>query len=225
MTSAKARAGEDAMRALPLRERKKLRTRRALAETALRMFTERGFDAVTLEELVDAVEVSKSTFFRTFPAKEAAAVEAEEELWTAFLTAVRTPGDLPERRDLPSGRAVDALQAVLVQVVTGLGPEWGGRYRATRRLVVTAPSLLAYAASHRHGVEQELTGLLGGRLELPDDDLRPQVLAQLTTTAWSVAARGWVFSDAPFGDLLDRVGRAFAAISGSLELELPGMSG
>ncbi|MEV5568402.1 TetR family transcriptional regulator [Spirillospora sp. NPDC052269] len=217
MTSPKA--GEDAMRALPLRERKKLRTRRALAETALRMFTERGFDAVTLEELVDAVEVSKSTFFRTFPAKEAAAIEAEEELWTAYLDTLQAPGGLPE------GRAIDALQTVLTQVVTDLGPEWGERYAATRRLVVTAPSLLAYAGSHRHGVGQKLAALLCERLGLPDDDLRPQILAQLTTTAWSVAARGWVFSDAPFDDLLDRVGRAFAAISGSLDLQLPEMSG
>ncbi|WP_026414484.1 TetR family transcriptional regulator [Actinomadura oligospora] len=209
-------AGEDAVRALPLRERKKLRTRRALAEAALRMFTERGFDAVTLEELVDAVEVSKSTFFRTFPAKEAAAIEAEEELWTAYLDALGR---------MPAGRAIDALRDVLAEVVTGLGPEWGERYKATRRLVVTAPSLLAYAGKHRHGAEQKLAGLLGERLGLPDDDLRPQVLAQLTTTAWSVAGRGWVFSDAPFDDLLDRVGRAFAAISGSLELSLPEMSG
>jgi AcrR family transcriptional regulator len=213
MTSSKA--DEDALRALPLRERKKLRTRRALAEAALRMFTERGFDAVTLEELVDAVEVSKSTFFRTFPAKEAAAIEAEEELWTAYLAALQAPDGLPE------GRVIDVLQRVLTEVVTGLGPEWGERYTATRRLVVTAPSLLAYASSHRHGVEQALAALLGERLGLPADDLRPQVLAQLTTTAWSVAARGWVFSDAPFGDLLDRVRRAYAAISGSLELSVP----
>ena len=36
-------------RSLPLRERKKLRTRRALADAALRMFTEKGFNATTLE--------------------------------------------------------------------------------------------------------------------------------------------------------------------------------
>lgn len=200
------------MRELPLRERKKLRTRRALAEAALRMFTERGFDAVTLEELVDAVEVSKSTFFRTFPAKEAAAIEAEAEIWTAYLEALTAPERLPE------GPALDALRTVLGEVVGELGREWGERYAATRRLVLTAPSLLAYAGSHRHGVERELTALLAARLGLPEDDLRPQTLAQLTTTAWSVAARGWVFSDAPFDALLDRVGRAFAAIPGSLEL-------
>src|SRR6266571_2184213 len=75
-------------RSLPLRERKKLRTRRALADAALRMFTEQGFDATTLDELADEAEVSKSTFFRFFPAKEAAAIEAEAELWSAYLTAL-----------------------------------------------------------------------------------------------------------------------------------------
>ena len=73
---------------LPLRERKKLRTRRALADAALRLFTEKSFGATTLDELADEAEVSKSTFFRFFPAKEAAAIEAEAELWSAYLAAL-----------------------------------------------------------------------------------------------------------------------------------------
>lgn len=50
--------------ALPLRERKKLRTRRVLADTALRMFLERGFEQTTLDDLVAAAEASVRTFFR-----------------------------------------------------------------------------------------------------------------------------------------------------------------
>ncbi|WP_405421789.1 TetR/AcrR family transcriptional regulator [Streptomyces erythrochromogenes] len=53
-----------------LRESKKLRTRRQLAATALELFLERGFDAVSVADVAAAAEVSKPTLFRYFPTKE-----------------------------------------------------------------------------------------------------------------------------------------------------------
>ncbi|MBT2408319.1 MULTISPECIES: TetR/AcrR family transcriptional regulator [unclassified Streptomyces] len=53
-----------------LRENKKLRTRRQLAATALELFLERGFDAVSVADVAAAAEVSKPTLFRYFPSKE-----------------------------------------------------------------------------------------------------------------------------------------------------------
>ncbi|MEU9305394.1 TetR family transcriptional regulator [Streptomyces sp. NPDC048269] len=53
-----------------LRENKKLRTRRRLAATALELFLERGFDAVSVADVAAAAEVSKPTLFRYFPSKE-----------------------------------------------------------------------------------------------------------------------------------------------------------
>ncbi|MEU8777230.1 TetR family transcriptional regulator [Streptomyces sp. NPDC048606] len=53
-----------------LRESKKLRTRRRLAATALELFLERGFDAVSVADVAAAAEVSKPTLFRYFPTKE-----------------------------------------------------------------------------------------------------------------------------------------------------------
>lgn len=208
--SAAAGAGPD--RSLPLRERKKLRTRQSLAEVALRLFTEQGFEATTLDELVDAVEVSKSTFFRTFPAKEAVAIEAEAQLWDVFVEAL---ADWPL-----AGPVLSALRDLIAGVAQALGEEWSERYVATRRLIVTASSLLAYTAHHRLGVEQRVAELLARRLRLAPEDVRPLVLAQLTVTAWTLAARAWVL-DENRGDhsvLIDRVHDAFDALPRALEL-------
>ncbi|WP_405977480.1 TetR/AcrR family transcriptional regulator [Streptomyces sp. NBC_00158] len=53
-----------------LRESKKARTRQHLAATALELFLERGFDAVSVADVAAAAEVSKPTLFRYFPSKE-----------------------------------------------------------------------------------------------------------------------------------------------------------
>ncbi|WP_053042511.1 TetR/AcrR family transcriptional regulator [Streptomyces sp. KE1] len=84
------RGATDDLRELPLRERKKLRTRQAPVETALRLFTELGHDATTLDGLWDAMEVSKRTCIRNCRAKEDVALASGSDLWSACLDLVAT---------------------------------------------------------------------------------------------------------------------------------------
>jgi AcrR family transcriptional regulator len=202
-------------RSLPLRERKKLRTRRALADAAVRLFTEKGFDATTLEELADEAEVSKSTFFRFFPAKEAAAIEAETELWTAYLAALAD-------RDL-SGPVLGELHETLAAAVAGLDPGWDERFVATRVLLAREPVLLRYIEHYRAGIKGQVVACLAGKLRLDPEDPRLLVLAELAMTAFTLAGRPWVYQGGRGGRkaLLARHRDAVKAIPASLELAAP----
>ncbi|MGV4887153.1 TetR/AcrR family transcriptional regulator [Streptomyces viridosporus] len=69
MTTARTPVPE-AARHLGLRERKKLKTRRAIREATYSLIREQGYEATTVEQIADRAEVSPSTVFRYFPAKE-----------------------------------------------------------------------------------------------------------------------------------------------------------
>ena len=56
---------------LSRRERKKRATRHSLLEAALRLFSQRGYDATTVKDITNAADVAKGTFFNYFDTKEA----------------------------------------------------------------------------------------------------------------------------------------------------------
>jgi AcrR family transcriptional regulator len=199
-------------RSLPLRERKKLRTRRALADAALRLFSEKGFGATTLDELAAEAEVSKSTFFRFFPAKEAAAIEAENELWSAYLSTLAD-------RQL-CGPVLGELHRALVEAAASLGPTWDERFISTRRLVASEPALLKYVEHSRARVKEDVIACLAQKLGLDPEDLRLHVLAELFISAFSLSGRQWVRDGGQGGRkaLLKRLDGAVKAVPASLNL-------
>ena len=78
-----------------LRERKKEQTRQRIAAVALKLFTERGFDAVTVNEIAEAAEVAKATLFSYFPSKESLVLEGVGEEDLAGVVAGRRPDESP----------------------------------------------------------------------------------------------------------------------------------
>jgi AcrR family transcriptional regulator len=84
------------------RLRKRERTRRSIFDAAMALFAERGFDAVTVEQICDAADVGRGTFFLHFPTKAGLIFEA-----TARMTA-----DLRELLAEPGPTALSDLRRV-----------------------------------------------------------------------------------------------------------------
>ena len=73
-----------------LRERKKRRTRATIAQAAMQLFAQRGFDAVTVADVAQAADVSEKTVFNHFPSKEDLFFEGGAERRAALIEAVRS---------------------------------------------------------------------------------------------------------------------------------------
>ncbi|WP_240759269.1 TetR/AcrR family transcriptional regulator [Phytoactinopolyspora endophytica] len=174
-------------RTLPLRERKKLRTRQALIETALALFIEKGFDAVTLDELVDEVEVSKRTFFRYFTSKEEVATAAETELWDAYVETLLS-ADI-------TGNVLVVLRAALVSALEGMDEDWERRFLATRSLIGRTPRLRDHSNLSSLKTQERLVDALEKKLNVDSrEDVRIRLLGELALGAWRCGAKNWVRS-------------------------------
>jgi AcrR family transcriptional regulator len=150
-----------------LRERKKQQTRELIAETARRLFAERGFEAVTVAEIARAADVAETTVFNYFPTKEDLVYWRMESFEAALLDAIR------EREP---GESVLAAFARFVLVQRGLlaepDPEARERLAALTRMIAGSPALLAreqqvyarYTASLAALIAQE-TGAVADAME------------------------------------------------------------
>jgi AcrR family transcriptional regulator len=87
---------EGEIRALPLRERKRVLTRRAILDAAERLFEQHGFEHVTVAQIADAANVSVKTLFVYFRSKEDLAF-TDTSLLELCVAAIerRSPGVSP----------------------------------------------------------------------------------------------------------------------------------
>jgi AcrR family transcriptional regulator len=202
---------------LPLRERKKLRTRQALVDTALRRFAEQGFDATTLDDLCAEVEVSKRTFFRYFTSKEDVALAPLHDMWNGFLAELRT-------HPAGGGTVIDLLRDVLLGALDRMPEDgWVRRVEGSRRLAAGTPSMNAHGLEFCDRTTRAAVAVLGERFGFAPDDLRPRLAVDLTVAAFHCAVEGWTTAPAPRGaaELADRLRNAFAAVPGSVSLVVP----
>lgn len=158
---------------LGLRERKKQRTRQLIADTARRLFAERGFDAVPVSEIAREAEVSEATVFNYFPTKEDLFYSRLEAFEEELLQSVR---------DRSSGESVLAAFGRFVTTPRGLlaarDPEQVEYLAAITRVITQSTALLAREQQIYAKYTDALAKLLATETSANPGDLEPWVVAR-----------------------------------------------
>ncbi|KIZ16411.1 TetR/AcrR family transcriptional regulator [Streptomyces natalensis] len=181
------------------RERKKAATRQSLADAALRLFLERGYDQVGIRDIADAADVSTTTLFKHFPVKEALVFDEDTDQEARLLAAVR---------ERPQGQSVLAAlrEHALHHRVNPGGAD--ANFPAFVELVESTPALRDYAQRMWLRHETALAHAIAEATGAPADDPDCAALAhfvleaprtargradghETVTRAFNILERGW----------------------------------
>ena len=149
-----------------LRERKKAETRRRIAETAHRLFGERGFDGVTVAEVAREAEVAEATLFNYFPTKEDLVYSGLEAFGARLVDAVRhRPAGEPV---LGAFRSFLLADGGLFDRIAEGDRDALERARATARVIRDSPALQARERQVMLGIAGELAAVVSRSDDLAD---------------------------------------------------------
>ncbi|MFG2714189.1 TetR/AcrR family transcriptional regulator [Streptomyces goshikiensis] len=164
------------------RERKKAATRKALADAALRLFIEHGYDAVTLHDVAEAADVSTTTLLKYFPGKEALVFDEEADQEAGLVSAVR---DRAPGTTIPQALCAHVKRVRIRPADTDTDTVYGDFFH----LVANTPALSDYG--HRMWMRRQdaLAHAIADDTGAPSDDLRSAALARFALEA-SAFARG-----------------------------------
>jgi len=183
------------------RERARATTRRAIQDAALRLFAERGFDQVTVEEVAASADVSARTVFRYFPTKESLVLADLARRQAELL-------DIIDR--LPAG---DTLGGLLARAAV----EWAADNRDPRllrneaSLIDATPALRGRLQQMTVGWEDPIASRLAERSGRPPGDLEISQLAALFCASIRIVVREWATNEVE-ADILDFGRRALDAL-------------
>ncbi|MET8658218.1 TetR/AcrR family transcriptional regulator [Streptomyces griseus] len=158
------------------RERKKAATRQKIADTALRLFLERGYGAVGIRDVAAEADVAVTTLFSHFASKEALVFEQDQGFEQGLVRAVagRTPDDplIPALR-----REIHAQ--VRHCAAPGAAP--------VRNMIDSSPSLRGYEESMRLRHAESLAAAIAADLGVPETSTACRTVARFATDAYALA--------------------------------------
>lgn len=163
------------------RERKRRQTRERIEQAAMSLFLERGFDATTIEEITEAADVSKRSFFDYFPSKEEVVFAWQDSFADRLMAAI---AERPA-----SDSSVKAVEEALIVTVTASADE---RAMALGELIHRTPTLKARDQLKYAKLEQKLTeALIARKGGDPQARTRMRLLSTIVIGALRVGSEVW----------------------------------
>jgi AcrR family transcriptional regulator len=163
------------------RTRKRLATRQTISDVATRLFMDRGFDRVTVDEIAEAADVGRMTVFNHFPRKEDMFFDREQEMHDMAFDAIRSRA--------PNRSPIQAL-GDLAHHMVDRPMEGFPLFTATRAFVETAQAseaLKARARQMRDDFVRALADVMADAAGRPHNDGDGLLAAGLIAAAWSTA--------------------------------------
>ena len=164
------------------RTRKRLATRQRISDAATRLFVERGFDEVTVDEIAEAADVARMTVFNHFSRKEDMFFDLDEEGREDLLAAL-------QNRDAGTS-PIEALRVFAHRAVAEQRPYLRFFEEGSERFMETIRASEALKARAR-AIRDELTDMLHLALVQAADRHQPDAAAKLAASllvaTWEVA--------------------------------------
>lgn len=189
----------------PLVERRRRLVRADIGRVAIDLFAERGYDAVTVDDIAAAAGISQRTFFRYFATKDEVVLDYERRLVDRLVVAVAAR---------PAGEgAVTALRNAYVDT-SRVVPDERERVVQLGRILAATPELRASAqAAHAHN--GPLLHEVARRLGVPADDRRARAVTAAMTSVAAAEWAAWV-DGGGVGDPAERIGAVLALVEDGL---------
>ncbi|MBV6322709.1 TetR/AcrR family transcriptional regulator [Duganella violaceipulchra] len=164
-----------------LRSRKRLATRQGISNAATRLFLERGFDHVTVDDIAAAADVGRMTVFNHFPRKEDMFFDRDEEAREMLRLALR-------ERD-PNVAPIEALRRLAHRLAEEQSPYT--RFSAASQgfidTIEGSATLKARARATRDEIAQVVAVALAECAGREPGDADAQLAASLLLATWTVA--------------------------------------
>ena len=164
-----------------LRAEKKAATRTAIADAALALFLDKGFDRVTVAEVADAARVSVNTAFNYFPTKEDLFFDRQDEVVQRLAGAVRGRG--PGETPVAAVRRLFLDELDRGEPTLGLSPDVGAFWQ----VVDDSPALQARARLLSQRAEEALAEATQALTEAPGGALDEALSEALGGARWRAA--------------------------------------